>query len=223
LSCPYRRSRGITPPILNLGTRPRWEVNFKMHLLYVRDSTPVGIEYGAGWTPEPVWLFWTREYQRFEPRTVQPQLAATHTALPRLHYEIMLMKISHVLIPQDGGSKEYLTTNWITVSVEPLWKVKSTRLYGVTFHTILIFTRREEWPDSVASYDGRVAEVSVLQGCYAVSTGFEGLQCQYTLLFGSGDEGTTYLLSPAAIYWFTSEDLKLLTTALFVQSGECMT
>ena len=55
----------------------------------------------------------------------------------------MLLKISYVLMPQDGGSKEHLTTNWIAVNVEPQWKIKYTRLYDVTLHTILIFMA---WP-----------------------------------------------------------------------------
>jgi len=183
-SCPYRRSRGIAPLILNLDNRWKWVVHFKLWLLYSRDNNSVGIEYGTGWAPEPVCLFWTRECQGFEPRTVQPQPVATPTALPRLHYEVILLKISHALMPQGGGSKEGLTTNWIAVSAEPQWKIKYTRLYDITLQTILIFTRREKWPDRVASYDGRVGEVTVLQGYYAVSTvssyrHFEGLQCLY--------------------------------------------
>jgi hypothetical protein len=181
-SCPYRRSRGLAPLILKFYTRWKWVVNFKLWLLYSRDSTPLGIEREAGWAPEPVCLFWTRKCQGFELRTVQSKLVATPTALPWRHYGVMLLKISHVLMPQDGGSKERHTTNWIAVRVEQQWKIKYTRLYNVTFYTILNFTRREQWSDGVATYDGRVGEFAVLQGCYAMSTGnsywyFVGLQC----------------------------------------------
>ena len=65
-------------------------------------------------------MFWRTEYQGFEPRTVQFQLVATPTGLPRLHYEAMLLYVSHVLVPQDEGNKERLPTNWMTVGVELL-------------------------------------------------------------------------------------------------------
>jgi hypothetical protein len=34
-----RGSRGIAPPILNLGTRQRWVINFLSHLLYPKEET----------------------------------------------------------------------------------------------------------------------------------------------------------------------------------------
>jgi hypothetical protein len=56
----------------------------------------------------------------------------------------MLLYVSHVLVPQDEGNKERLPTNWMTVGVELLLKIKASRLHGVIFHTILIFTRKEQ-------------------------------------------------------------------------------
>jgi hypothetical protein len=41
----YRRSRGIDPLILNLGTGWRGVVNFTLATLYPRERIPVSIEY----------------------------------------------------------------------------------------------------------------------------------------------------------------------------------
>ena len=51
----YRESRGITPLILNLGSRWRGMLNFTPRPLCPRERTPVHIELLASWAPEPVW------------------------------------------------------------------------------------------------------------------------------------------------------------------------
>jgi hypothetical protein len=57
----YRRSIGITPLILDLGTRWRRVVNFTSQTLYSLGKTSVPNEQEAGFAPEPVWTFWRRE------------------------------------------------------------------------------------------------------------------------------------------------------------------
>jgi len=39
----YSGCRGIAPPILNLGTREKWVVNFMAQPLWLREGTPVPI------------------------------------------------------------------------------------------------------------------------------------------------------------------------------------
>jgi len=55
------RSRVLAPLILNFGTKWCWVVNFMPQLLHPRKRIPIPIKYEAGWTREPVWMFWRRE------------------------------------------------------------------------------------------------------------------------------------------------------------------
>lgn len=57
----WRRSRVVASLILNSGTKWCWVVNFMSQLLHPRKRTLVLIEYEAGWTWEPFWMFWRRE------------------------------------------------------------------------------------------------------------------------------------------------------------------
>lgn len=56
-----RGRRVVTPLILNSGTKWCQVVNFMPQLLHPKKRTPVPIEYEAGWTREPGWMFWRRE------------------------------------------------------------------------------------------------------------------------------------------------------------------
>ena len=47
----YGGSRGKTPPILSLGTRWRWMVNFTPPLFYLREGTLIRTEQGARYGP----------------------------------------------------------------------------------------------------------------------------------------------------------------------------
>ena len=55
----YRGSKGIAPPILNLGTKRKRVTNFTPPPA-PGARTAVPVEKGAGWTPETVWTFWRR-------------------------------------------------------------------------------------------------------------------------------------------------------------------
>ena len=52
-----RRSRGIAPLSLTLGARRKAVVSVTLWQFYPRERTPVPIDVGAVWTPEPVWTF----------------------------------------------------------------------------------------------------------------------------------------------------------------------
>jgi hypothetical protein len=62
----YRVSRGMSPLILNLGTRWEWAVNFMPRPLYHRERNPVPVEQEAGWTPELIWKFFVAIHDIFE-------------------------------------------------------------------------------------------------------------------------------------------------------------
>jgi hypothetical protein len=51
----------MVPFILNLGTRWRSVVSFTDWLIYPLESTPLPIEWKAGWARESVWTLWRRE------------------------------------------------------------------------------------------------------------------------------------------------------------------
>jgi hypothetical protein len=55
----YRGSRGIAPPILNLGSERRWVVSFTPLPLYHPEKNPCSllIENDAWWAPATVWPF----------------------------------------------------------------------------------------------------------------------------------------------------------------------
>jgi hypothetical protein len=57
---PYREGIGLTPLILNLGSRWRGMLNFTPRPLCPRERILVPIELLASWAPEPVWTFWRR-------------------------------------------------------------------------------------------------------------------------------------------------------------------
>ena len=53
-------SRGIAPPILNLGAVWRWVMSYRPRPLYPREmNPPAHIEYEAGGAPHSAWKFWT--------------------------------------------------------------------------------------------------------------------------------------------------------------------
>jgi len=56
-----RRSRGITPLVLNHDIRWRWVDNITSWSLYCRERRPVTIEEKAKWAPESVWTMWRTE------------------------------------------------------------------------------------------------------------------------------------------------------------------
>ena len=57
----YRGRRGVAPGILDISTRWRWEVNFTLRLLYLRQGTSVSIKWECEWAPEPARMFWRKE------------------------------------------------------------------------------------------------------------------------------------------------------------------
>ena len=73
----YRGSRGITPLILDIGTRWRWVVNFTFLPIYSlgKKKSLIPYEYEAGYAKEEFWSFWRRKtllpVPRIKPRFVQ--------------------------------------------------------------------------------------------------------------------------------------------------------
>jgi hypothetical protein len=53
----YRGSRDIAPLVINLGTKWRWVVNFKLRSFYPLERSPVSTEQEAWLATEPVWTF----------------------------------------------------------------------------------------------------------------------------------------------------------------------
>lgn len=63
----YRRSKGTTPLILDVGTEWRWVVNFTLRpFISGNKASPVSIEQETGWAPETVRAIYNR-YRNFHP------------------------------------------------------------------------------------------------------------------------------------------------------------
>jgi len=84
----YRESRGITPLILNLGSRWRGILNFIPRPLCSRERTPVPLELWLAGPQSQSGLFGEDRYilplSGFEPQTIHPIIQSLLTDLVRL-------------------------------------------------------------------------------------------------------------------------------------------